>query len=173
MWCLSSYWAGMQVMTLCKIKRSHMSLSLMFVALSKNPCEALEKRQVERRVGKWASTTGLLQPKLKFWIFPQTQLKSLLYLFPHFLSWICWKYKLKKEEVALLFFFFEPKGVEIGLSCLCLATLIHLWINDIETQTGWENNPWISKWNCHCHLFYICSLLPNFCVSGRLCLTTL
>lgn len=81
-----------------------MSLSLMLVALSKNPCEALEKRQVERRVGKWASTTGLLQPKLKFWIFPQTQLKSLLYLFPHFLSWICWKYKLKKEEVALIFF---------------------------------------------------------------------
>lgn len=96
-------------MTLCEIKRSHMSLSFMFVSLSKNPCEALEKRQVESRVGKWASTTGLLQPKLKFWILPQTQLKSFLYLFPPFLSWICWKYKLKKEEVALLFFFFWAK----------------------------------------------------------------
>lgn len=37
---LSGCQAGMQVMTLSDIKRSHMSLSLMFVSLPKNPCEA-------------------------------------------------------------------------------------------------------------------------------------
>lgn len=145
----------------CEIKRSHMSLSVMFVSLSKNPCEAFweETGRKKGEKGGWGNEQGLLGFCRQNWnseFCPKLNSKVLLLPLFSLGSAGNMNWRGKRQ----LFFFFEPKGVEIGLSYLCQATLVDPWINETETQTCLEKTPWISKWNSH----FICSISALYCL---------
>lgn len=134
-----------KIVTLYEIKRSDMSLFLMFVSL-----RILVKLSEKRREGweegwGWGNQRVLLgfcSQNCNFQLSRNSTQKISLPFSPFSLLnlLVIWT-----EEGRGSSSFFKPKGVEIGFRYLCQATLVDLWIKETETQTYLEKNPWISK----------------------------